>query len=42
VIIRNSNKSSGSIIMRDEVSEAFTTTWLSASQPMDSWSPSGV
>ena len=41
-IIRNSNKNSASIITKDEGGAAFTTTWLSASQPMDSWSPRGV
>jgi len=28
--------------MKDEAGEAFTTTWRSASQPTDSWSPNGV
>jgi SRSO17 transposase len=30
------------IAMKDEAGEAFTTTWRSASQPTDSWSPNGV
>ena len=40
--IRNSSRNSASITMKDEVGEAFTTTWRSASQPTDSWSPNGV
>ena len=41
-IIRNSSRNSASITMKDEVGEAFTTTWRSASQPTDSWSPNEV
>jgi hypothetical protein len=40
--IRNSSRNSASITMKVEAGEAFTTTWRSASQPTDSWSPNGV
>jgi Winged helix-turn helix len=40
--IRNSSRNSGSITTKDEAGAAFTTTWRSASQPTDSWSPNGV
>jgi hypothetical protein len=36
--IRNSSRNWASITMKVEAGEAFTTTWRSASQPMDSWS----
>ena len=39
---QESNKNSGSIITKDEVGAAFTTTWPSVSRPTDSWSPRGV
>jgi hypothetical protein len=37
--ISNSNKRSASAITKAAAGEAFTITQLSASQPMDSWSP---
>ena len=37
--IRNSSRNWASITMKVEAGEAFTTTWRSASQPTDSWSP---
>ena len=40
--IRNSSRNLASITMKDEAGEAFTTTWRSASQPTDSWSPNEV
>ena len=41
-IIRNSSRNSASITMKVEAGEAFTTTWRSASQPTNFWSPNGV
>ena len=40
--IRNSSGNWASITMKVEAGEAFTTTWRSASQPTDSWSPNEV